>query len=289
MEQTMSFIIHGATGAQGGPLFDLLHSKGKPVLAAVRDPAKSGGKPNITIDNSSLDSLVAAYTGSDGIFFHLPQAPEPLRIEYARNFLEAITQAKPKRVVVSTSGAVIDQPGSPVQVPDDSAMGMLVRGISESHVSHAIVAPRLYLENLLLPMVVGGVKREGVLLYPIRADLKVSWSSHLDIADVAERLLTDHAVTGIVGVGHLPGMEGAALADGFAARFNRPVQFESQSPEDFRKMLEPMFGPAAANVAAFYQALAALDENVITEKTSAQRLVGLMPRSVEKWLADVSA
>ncbi|MCZ7911447.1 NAD(P)H-binding protein [Agrobacterium leguminum] len=285
----MSFIIHGATGAQGGPLFDLLQSKGKTVLAAVRDPAKADGKPSITVDNSSVGSLVEAYNGSDGIFFHLPQAPEPLRIEYARNFLEAITQAKPKRVVISTSGAVIDQAGSAVQVPDDSAMGMLVRGIAESQISYAIVAPRLYLENLLLPMVVGGVKQDGVLLYPIRADLTVSWSSHLDIADVAAKLLTDHGVSGIVGVGQLPGMQGAALADGFAARFNRSVQFEAQSPEDFRKLLEPMFGPAAANIAAFYQALATLDENVVAEETSAQTLLGIKPRSVEQWLDAVLA
>lgn len=285
----MSFIIHGATGAQGGPLFNLLQSKGKPVLAAVRDPARSGGKPSIMVDNSSLESLVAAYSGSEGVFFHLPQAPEPLRIEYARNFLEAIAMAKPKRVVVSTSGAVIDQPGSSVQVPDDSAIGILARGMSDSNISHAIVAPRLYLENLLLPMVVGGVKQDGILLYPIRADLKVSWSSHLDIADVAERLLTDHKVTGIVGVGHLPGVRGADLADGFAARLDRAVQFKAQSPEDFGKLLEPMFGPAAANVTAFYQALATLDDNVIAEETSAQRLLGLMPRSVETWLADISA
>jgi uncharacterized protein YbjT (DUF2867 family) len=285
----MSFIIHGATGAQGRPLFDLLQSKGKSVLAAVRDPAKSAGMPSVSVDNSSLDSLVAAYSGSEGIFFHLPQAPEPLRIDYARNFLEAITQAKPKRVVVSTSGVVIDQPGSPVQAADDSAIGILARGISESRISHAIVAPRLYLENLLLPMVIDGVKQDGVLLYPIRADFSVSWSSHLDIADVAERLLTDHTVTGVVGVGHLPGAKGAALAGGFAAWFNRPVQFEAQSPEDFGTLLEPMFGPAAANVAAFYQAVARLDENVIAEETSAQRLLGLMPRSVETWLADISA
>ena len=285
----MSFIIHGATGAQGGPLFDLLLSKGEAVLAAVRDPAKSDGKPCIAVDNSSLDSLISAYNGSDGVFFHLPQAPEPVRVEYALNFLEAIKKAKPKRVVLSTSGAVIDQPGSSVQVSEDSAMGMLVSGISDSKISYAVVAPRLYLENLLLPMVVGGVNQDGVLLYPIRADLPVSWSSHLDIAEVAERLLADHTVTGIVGVGHLPGMNGAALADGFSARFNRPVQFEAQSPEEFRKLLEPMFGPAAANVAAFYQALSKLDKNVIVEETSAQRLLGLSPRSVEKWLDDVSA
>ncbi|WP_426128402.1 NAD(P)H-binding protein [Pararhizobium sp. PWRC1-1] len=285
----MSFIIHGATGAQGGPLFNLLLAKGKTVLAAVRDPAKSEGKPCIAVDNSSLDSLVAAYKDADGVFFHLPLAPETLSIEYARNFLEAIKIARPKRVVISTSGAVIDDPGSSVQVPEDSAIGILVRGIRSTNVSHAIVAPRLYLENLLLPMVVGGVKQDGILLYPIRAELPVSWSSHLDIAEVAERLLADHTVTGIVGVGHLPGMKGAALANGFSARFNRPVQFEEQSPEEFRKLLEPMFGPAAANVAAFYQALSTLEENVIAEETSAQRLLGLAPRSVEQWLDDVSA
>lgn len=285
----MSFIIHGATGAQGGPLFDLLLSKGEPVFAAVRDPAKSQGKPCVTVDNSSVDSLVSAYTDASGVFFHLPQAPEPLRVEYARNFLEAIKIAKPKRVVISTSGAVIDQPGSTVQVPEESAMGMLVRGIGSTNISHAIVAPRLYLENLLLPMVVAGVKKDGVLLYPIRADLPVSWSSHLDIAEVAERLLADHTVTGIVGVGHMPGIKGAALADGFSERFQKQVQFEAQSPEEFRKLLEPMFGPAAANVAAFYEALSTLDENVIGKDTSAQQLLGLAPRSVGEWLDDVSA
>ncbi|XUY29030.1 NmrA family NAD(P)-binding protein [Agrobacterium sp. rho-8.1] len=285
----MSFMVHGATGAQGGPLFDLLLAKGETVLAVVRDPAKSGGKRSLVADNGSVESLVSAYTDADGVFFHLPQAPEAVRIEYARNFLEAIKLAKPKRVVISTSGAVIDQPGSSVQTPEDSAMGILMRGVRDSQISHAIVAPRLYLENLLLPMAVGGVKQDGVLLYPIRADLPVSWSSHLDVAEVAKRLLLDHTVSGIVGVGHLPGMTGARLADGFSARFNRPVQFEAQSPEEFRKLLEPMFGPAAANVAAFYQALSKLDENVIVADTSAQQLLGLAPRSVKEWLDDVSA
>lgn len=285
----MSFIIHGATGAQGGPLFNLLLSKGETVLAAVRDPAKCGGLPVIAVDNNSADSMATAYADADGVFFHLPQAPEEIRIKQAHNFLEAINKAKPKRVVLSTSGAVIDQPGSLVQVSQNSAMGILSQGISDSNISYAIVAPRLYLENLLLPMVLNGVKNDGVLAYPIRADLAVSWSSHLDIAEIAERLLKSHEVTGIIGVGNLPGIKGAVLAEGFSARFQRPVQFEAQSPEDFRKLLEPMFGPAAANVAAFYQALAGLDANVIAEDTSAQKLLGMAPRSVEQWLEDISA
>ena len=63
------------------------------------------------------------------------------------------------------------------------AIAILARGIAESGISHAIVAPRHYLENLLLPMVFETVKVEGALRYPVRADLPVSWSSHLDVAD----------------------------------------------------------------------------------------------------------
>lgn len=283
----MSIIIHGATGAQGGPLFERLLSGGKAALAAVRDPANAEGKPSVVVDNGSLESLVSAYTGAEGVFFHLPQAAEPARVEYAKNFVEAIKRAKPGRVVLSTSGAIIDQPGSGLQVPEDSAMGILVRGVKDSGISHAIVAPRLYLENLLLPMVMGGVTDNGVLAYPIRPDLAVSWSSHLDIAEVAERLLVDDKITGVVGVGHVPGLKGAELADGFSARYSRPVQFQAQSPEEFRVLLEPMIGPAAANIAAFYQALSQVSENVIAENTSAQRLLGVTPRSVEQWLGDV--
>lgn len=285
----MSIIIHGATGAQGGPLFEGLLSSGKTVLAAVREPAKSEGKPSVVVDNGSVDSLVNAYRNADGVFFHLPQAPEPIRVQYAENFVQAIKGARPGRVVISTSGAIIDQPRSSLQVAEDSAIGVLVRGVRESGLSHAIVAPRLYLENLLLPIVLNGVKQSGVLSYPIRSDLPVSWSSHFDIAEVAERLLTDDTVTGVVGVGQLPGLKGADLADGFSAKFGRPVQFEAQSPEDFRKQLEPMFGPAATNIAAFYQALAEISDNVIAEQTSAQRVLGLNPRSVGTWLAGVLA
>ena len=136
-------------------------------------------------------------------------------------------------------------------------------------------------------MVMGAVKEKGVLAYPVRADLPVSWSSHLDIAELAERLLTDKGVTGVVGVGHLPGLKGIDLASAFSAHLGRPVEFLSQSPDDFQSSLEPLLGPAAANVAAFYRALAQVRDNVIVEETSAQRLLGLDPLSVEKWLAEV--
>lgn len=280
----MSFVIHGATGAQGAPLLDLMLARGLDARAAVRELSKAGGQPAVLADAGSADTLEAAYRGSDGVFVHLPQVPEPQRLDYARNILTAIGRARPVRVVFSTSGMIVDEPGSPLQAPKDSAIGVLLHGLRDSGVSHAVIAPRLYLENLLLPMVIEPMKATGVLRYPIPADLPVSWSSHHDIADVALRLLTDRTVSGIVGVGHLPGLTGPQLAEAFATHFGHPVTFEAKPVETFRAELEPFIGPAAADIASFYAALSERKDNVIRSETSAQTLLGLSPRSLSDWL-----
>ncbi len=283
----MSFVIHGATGAQGAPLLDLLLKQGLDARAAVRDLGKAAGRPAVLADVGSPETLEAAYREAAGVFIHLPQAPEPVRLDYARNILAAIDRVRPARIVFSTSGLIVDEPGSPFQVPEDSAVGTVVRGLKESGVSHAVIAPRLYLENLLLPMVIEPLKATGVLRYPIRAELPVSWSSHLDIAEIASRLLVDRTVSGIVGAGHLPGLTGPDLAAAFAVHLGRDVRFEAKPIDEFRADLEPFFGPAAAAIAAFYEALAKRSDNVIATGTSAQTLLGLSPGTVTNWLKSV--
>ncbi|MYM85002.1 NmrA family NAD(P)-binding protein [Duganella sp. FT50W] len=284
----MTFIIHGATGAQGGPLIKRLLATGKPALAAVRNAASANGMPAVAVDNASVDSLVAAYRHAEGVFFHLPLAAETERVQYARNFAQAIALARPARIIISTSGNVVDEPGSPIQVPDDSAVAVLLREVARTGVSCAVVAPRLYLENLLLPIQFDAIKAEGVLRYPLRSDYQVSWSSHLDVAEVVESLLADPTITGIVGLGHEPGLAGSDLAAGFAQHLGMPVRYEAISPEAFGVMLTPLFGAGpAAGVVAGYQAKAQTKACVIANATSAQSLLGLQPRSVQHWLADV--
>lgn len=286
----MSYIIHGATGAQGAPLLSRLTKSGKRAIAAARGNSTLPGVETVAIDNASAESLIAAYRGADGVFVHLPIAPEAERVSYARHIAQAIAVARPKRVVVSTSGAIVDDPQSPLQAAPDSSIAILIDEVRKTGVSLAIVAPRLYLENLLLPMVHGNVVSEGVLRYPVRDDLAVSWSSHLDVAEVAERLLTDISITGVVGVGHLPGLVGAELAAGFAQHLGRSVRFERVVPLTFKELLVPMLGDAAASsVTGLYQALQGVATNTIAPATSAQQLLGIAPRSLPSWLAELAA
>lgn len=286
----MTYVIHGATGAQGGPLLARLIVLGQRAVAAVRNTAAVKDMPAVAVDNASVDSLAAAYEGAKGVFIHLPVVTEADRLLYARNIAQAIGRAKPQRVVISTSGWVVDEPNSPLQNPPDSAIATLIREVQQTGVSLAVVAPRLFFENLLNPVVLGPVKSEGILRYPLRADYPVSWSSHLDVAAVAERLLLDASVTGVVGVGQSPAITGMDLAEGFSSYLGRPVSFSSLAPEAFGEMIAPLFGAgAAAGVVAGYQAQAKASANAIAQDTSAQRLLGLTPRSLQQWLADISA
>ena len=286
----MADIIHGATGAQGSPVLSALTAAGHTAIAAVRHPETvPDGIAARQVDLASADSLTSVYEGADSVFIHLPMGAPEAATAQARAVVEAVAQTRPGRVVISTSGQIVDQPGSPLQAPADSPIMTLIDGVTGSGVPTAVVAPRLYLENLLLPVVLAPASQEGVLRYPLPASFPVSWSSHLDVAEVVARLLTDASpTTGTVGVGHLPGLMGPDLATALSSHLGREVRFEGITPEAFGDLITPLFGPAAAPVVELYRALNAQDGSTIAEGSSAQELLGLRPRPIEQWLKDLA-
>jgi uncharacterized protein YbjT (DUF2867 family) len=278
----MTYVVHGATGAQGSPLFRKLAAEGKNVVAAIRNPQNLGAGSAVAVDLMSVQSLIAAYLGAEGVFIHLPLGPESLRLQYAHNIAEAVGLARPKRVVISTSGWALGNPD------DKSALPELIRGVEATGISTAVIAPRLYLENLLLPIVIESVKTEGVLPYPLRSDYPISWCSHLDVADAAAALFADSSVTGVVELGQLPAVTGDELAKSFTNHLGREVSYNSLTPEDFGKRLAVLFGEAvAAEVVAGYKAKALTKDSAIDASLSAQKLLGIHPRTVAQWLVDI--
>jgi hypothetical protein len=108
------------------------------------------------------------------------------------------------------------------------------------------------------------------------------------VADVAAKLLTETTVTGIVGVGQLPPITGTQLAEGFARYLGRKVTYESITPEAFGEILTPLLGAAAAaGVVTGYKARAHGSADAIAARTSAQQVLGLTPRRVQQWLAEL--
>ncbi|PPF41031.1 SDR family oxidoreductase [Rathayibacter sp. AY1A3] len=277
----MTYIVHGATGAQGAPVAAALLRSGKTVTAAVRTPDAYASGPAVAVDAADVDGLVAAYTGAEGVFVHLALGSPAQQLEHARSIAAAVGRARPARVVFSTSGY-------PLEETDDSPHGVLARGLAATGVSTAVLAPRLYLENLLLPPVIASVREQAVLPYPIREDFRVSWSSHLDVADAAARLFERSDVTGVVAVGALPGLLGEDLAAGFTRYFGKDVVFHAQTPDEFGATTIPLFGEQGMTpVIDSYRWRATQPDELIEEARSAQTLLGLPPRSVEQWLQDL--
>lgn len=278
----MTYVIHGATGAQGAPVVAALAAAGKSVTALTRNPdAVVPGARVVAAGYSSAADLTDAYRSAEGVFVHLPVASEEDRQTYARNILSAVREARPDRVVFSTSGFPIDP-------AIGGAAATLAAGLTDSGVSHAVIAPELYLENLLMPYVIDSVREHGVLPYAIRADFPVSWASHLDIADVAVALFERTDVTGVVSVGQYPAITGPDLAEAFGTRLGRDVVFEPITPEEMRTSIAPLIGEgAAADIAGAYQAMSAMPGRSIAPETSAQKLLGVTPRTTSQWLADI--
>ncbi|WP_427017308.1 SDR family oxidoreductase [Pseudarthrobacter sp. P1] len=286
----MVYIIHGATGAQGSPVLTALLASGRNAVAAVRDSTSvPAGIDAVAVELTDAPSLAAAYAGADGVFVHLPMGSPSDGSAQAAAIAAAVAEARPGRVVISTSGQIVDDHGSPLQAADDSPIMSLIRDVTATGIPTAIVAPRLYLENLQLPVVADSIQEEGVLRYPLPTDYPVSWSSHQDVADVVVQLLTGPLVTGTIALGHLPGLTGQDLATAFATYLGRQVHFEAITPEVLGDLIAPIFGPASLPVVGLYRALNAQEANVIDDLNSAQKVLGISPRPVLEWLAEATA
>lgn len=279
----MTFIVHGATGAQGAPILSLLRGAGHDAAAAVRDATKIEGKA-VSVNFNSTKSLGDAYQGADGIFVHLPLGSPDQQVAFATAIGDAVAQASPKRVIFSTSGY-------PLALPDGTrtAHGILQDKLEQSGVSSALIAPKTFLENLLLPVTLDPVRTKGKLCYPIREDYPISWISHLDMADIAVKLLTDNVdVPGVVTAGALPPLLGDDLAAGFSSHLKKSIRFRSVNPDGYGKLIIPIFGVAGAEpVVASYHARWSMPDERIDESRSAQKLLGVAPRSIEQWLRDI--
>ncbi|THV35227.1 SDR family oxidoreductase [Glycomyces buryatensis] len=272
----MTYVVHGATGAQGGPVVTSLATKGVLITALTRrTDADVACARTLAVDLDSIEQLTDAYRGSEGVFVHLPVVDAATRNTYAGNIITALREARPQRVVYSTSG-----------FPADA--DPMAAALADSGLSYAVIAPRYYLENLLLPHVQEGIRSKGVLRYPLPTDFASSWGSHLDIADATLALFEQRDVTGVVEVGQSPAVTGKDLAEAFAAAYGRDVVYELQTPADFAVRLAPLMGAdAAAVVQNGYEQIVALPDNAIDPERSAQRLLGLTPRTTLQWLIDL--
>jgi uncharacterized protein YbjT (DUF2867 family) len=243
MQKTIA--VFGATGAQGGPVVTEALAKGLTVRAVGRDADRiKEMHPNVEAFIAMLDdedAIVAALTGVDAAFLHLPmpQNPEDPHT-WLTAFITAAHKASLPLLVYTTSGPAGDRYASSVVI-DGGTGGM--HAVLNSGISAIVLQPAVYLENLLPEVFLPKLRTEGVLDYPpLPPATKVQWTSHIDQARIAVAALNRPDLAGnSYEIGSPDALTGAELAKLVAKWIDRPVEFAPLSPAEFGQRVGDAF------------------------------------------------
>lgn len=178
-----TYLVYGATGAQGGAVIAALRASGKNVRVLLRkaDNTSSFEGPGMEVVIGDLDSpaqLLAASRDVAGIYFSLPlEFNADKAVRWGKNAIDAAVAAKAPLIVFNTSivGAAQANPASGSVAIDIKSE--LERYLKQAQIPSIVLHPTLYLGNLTAPFATPSIVNDGVLAYPVPADQKVSWIS----------------------------------------------------------------------------------------------------------------
>jgi uncharacterized protein YbjT (DUF2867 family) len=267
MAHIKTIAVHGATGSQGSPVASVLTTAGHQVRPATR---ASG------VDLLDAASLAAAYDGADAVVLQLPLVYDERALEMAANAARAAERAGVEHLLINASGPV---PPQPIGVPFVDARHIAARADVPKV---TLLQPTTYMDNLFAPWSAGAVLDDGVVRYPIPADVPLSWVAMTDIARAVMRAIE----SGTAGWFALPGpaATGRETAAALGRALGRPVRWEAISPEALGDLMRPFVGDHAADgTAAVYGMLAAQPPAPAPDAGPAREALGWAPRDIETW------
>jgi uncharacterized protein YbjT (DUF2867 family) len=275
--------VTGATGAQGVAIAQAFADAGWHVRGLSRrsgpSPMPPGIEPFATPDAASLES---ALSGVAVLAVTLPiDYRRGVREAWLGGMLEAAARAGVQRLVLNLASRPLPGLASPVS---ESLRVMEAMALS-GPVPAVVLRPTIYMDNLLQDWAIGGVRRDGVLAYPVPAEIRLNWISHRSLGAAAVAAATNPDVPGrafdIAGPAALTGPEVAEL---LARALGRKVSYAALPPAAFAQALNAAMGPPAGDdIGELYAHLPRVPEAMA--KAPGNIALGLAPESFAEWIA----
>lgn len=282
-------LVYGGTGTQGGPAVAQLLALGRRVRVVTRDARRAQhwaqrGAEVVTADLGDPKSLVAASTGVDRVVLQLPlQYDFDLHQAYGRNAIDAARAAGVRLVVFNTSAHVFA--GTSLKIY--RARQEVVDHLTASGLPSIVLRPTFFLENFLGPWMRPAIVDQGVLAFPLPADLPMSWVGADDLAAHAVSALDRPELAGqVLDIGGPEALSGDELARGFSEVLGHPVAYLAISPDDYQENITPVFGPAVAfEVAQQVRWIIGLGSGAV-DMTVPRAALGVTGRTLRAWLRE---
>lgn len=243
----MNILCYGATGSQGQPVAEQLLIKGHEVNLVVRHPEraeglKAKGAKVFQGDLGKPESLATAHEGVEAVFLMLPfSGGNP--VEYTHSAISAAKNAGVKFVVFNVSGQT---PDKPTGMPMLDYRIAVEAALQQSGIPNVIIRPTAYMENLLGPWTLPGIKAKDEVAYPVSSHRPLSWIAAEDVAKlVVAALERPEGAGGVFNVGGPEGLTGERIAESFSKALGRTISYRAIRPREFGNIMAQMMGPEA--------------------------------------------
>jgi uncharacterized protein YbjT (DUF2867 family) len=291
----MKVLVYGGTGAQGCAVVSKLLENGHTPYVLTRHPdahpdLHERGVQLVTGDMSDTASLQAASAGMDAVALTVPFFVPEAALGYARNAIDAAKAAGVPHLVYNTSGPVMPHRlGNPsLDLRQD-----IIDHLKASGLSHVILKPTVYMENLLGPWTRLGIVENDTLAYPVPADVPLGWLAHADFGALMVAALERPELNGqafvISGVENLTGPE---LAAHFTRALGRTITYQAITPAEFGALLDRFIAPGAGAAAETSYTFQQENPHLFTMWTDMQPVLEKLPvrlTPVVEWVSQMSS
>ena len=205
-------------------------------------------------------------------------------VEYTSNAIKAAKDAGVKFIVFNVSGQTPDEPtGMPMM---DYRIAVEA-ALQESGIPNMILRPTAYMENLLGPWTLPGIKAKDEVAYPVASHRPLSWVASEDVAKLVVAALERPELAGSVfKVGGPEGLTGERVAESFSNALGRKITYKAISPREFGDIMGRMMGPEAgeATTKAYEMSEAAPLEAMKMDMTDVLDKLPVQLTTLEQWV-----
>ncbi|NUK82817.1 SDR family oxidoreductase [Streptomyces lunaelactis] len=291
----MRIAVVGATGFQGGATARLLAERKHRVRTLSRRPeADRPELPGISVAGGDLgryEDVRRLFEGATHAAVVIPLVYQAEKVmTYAQHIAKAAREAGLRRLVYNSNTRVPERSTNVAAFETRRLAETVVReSLAHSGVEVVVVRPPVYLDNLFSPWNGPALVNEGVLAYPLPAEVPTAWISHRDLAEAVYAALTVEGVAGrTFDIGGAQTLTGQELATAFGQGLGREIRYVELQPTVFQQGLAHILGAeSAAGVAGIYHYMASGAEPGLLSGdngVSAEAL-SLKPAPVDEWVA----
>lgn len=291
MSNKPQILVYCANGLQGRAIVSQLSRAGFPVRAMIRDLARSAhltqfGAEVVEADLDAPDTLRRALRHIDVALMQLPAGDDADSVRRrGRAAIETMAETGIRGVIFN---AAVRYPRAAAELPSFEARQAVEEHLRSSGLEWAIVRQTFLLQNLLLPWVVRGVANDGAIVYPVGAEVELSWVAAEDVGRLAPAILEHDLFGETFDLGAERLVTGDELARSFAAALGRPVRFVSLPLTEFERGVDAAIGPGAGRrIGAIFQFIETHPQDrafVATPYAAPARLSGFAPMAIGDWV-----